>query len=89
MSAGCSRSSSTLQRGGALLVDRAVGKLHGLGVAVPRRPLELLADQPFDQPMLAQEARHAGEHVLHAFRRVGSGRDRGFDGFGHLRCLAT
>ena len=52
-------------------------------VSPSRRPLELLADQPLDQPMLAQEARHAGEHVLHAFRRVGSGCDRGFDGFGH------
>ena len=69
-----------LQRGGALLVDRAFGEL---GVGLGRRLLALLADQPFDQPMLAQEVRHASERVLHAVRRVGSRRDGGLDGFGH------
>ena len=52
-----------LQRRLALLVDGALGEL---GVRRRRRLLALLVDQPFDQPVLAQQRRDVGERVLHA-----------------------
>ena len=68
MSAGCSRSSSSLQRRLALLVDGALGEL---GVRFAARVPDLLAHQPFDEPVLAQQRRHLGERVLHACARLG------------------
>jgi hypothetical protein len=48
-----------------------------------RRVLELLVDESFDQPVLAQQRGDLGERVLHAFPRFGALNRLFFDRLGH------
>ena len=69
MSAGCSRASV---RSSCALFCRATELCVELVARRVRRVLELLVDQPFDEPVLAQQRRDFGERVLHAFARLGA-----------------
>ena len=66
-----------------LLGDEALDELAATVVVAYRCVLELLVDQPFDQPVLAQQRRDLGERVLDALARLGAFARLFFDGLGH------
>ncbi len=59
------------------------GALRELVVPGGRRVLELVVDQPFDEPVLAQQRRDFGERVLHVLPRLGAFGHRIVDAVGH------
>ena len=66
-----------------LLGDEALDELAAIAALAYRGVLELLVDEAFDQPVLAQERGDLGERVLHALGGFRALVRRLFDGLGH------
>ncbi len=66
-----------------LLGDEALDELAATYVVAYRCVFELLVDEPFHQPVLAQQRRDLDERVLDALARLGAFARLFFDGLGH------